>query len=312
MNEICSIAGPVAAGTATAREESRSLLRWITLGAAVLALSVLAMLHGTSVGAASPYPPNTLVSTYFDPRYCDGSVSIVSDASSNLIDICTTTGQRIYPVYPDYGYPAGYVAGNYINGYVNNGYINNGFVNGGYANAYINNGYINPYVNNGAYFNGAYTNGLYGNGIFNNGNTFPAGATFVGGVAYYNDNRFCGDGKIAFVPGQGYFCQNGGPLVPNGVNTVNCSNFFYNGCGTYRFLEVSSSTTQPAATTGTTAVTAAPAAPVAATTQTPTALNASQTQATAANAGGSGVKILSVQSATTPAVAQNDGRDDSR
>lgn len=45
--------------------------------------------------------------SYFDPRYCgDGRVSIVSDKDGNLINVCTMTGVRIYPVYLD-GYPYG-------------------------------------------------------------------------------------------------------------------------------------------------------------------------------------------------------------
>ena len=45
--------------------------------------------------------------SYFDPRYCgDGRVSIVSDNGGNLINVCTTTGVRVYPVYAD-GYPYG-------------------------------------------------------------------------------------------------------------------------------------------------------------------------------------------------------------
>ena len=71
----------------------------------------------------------------------------------------------------------------------------------------------------GPYYGGLYNgytgyNGYYG---YLNNNVFPAGGTAVGGVVYYNDNRFCGDGKVAFVPGRGYYCQNGGPLVTNGV-----------------------------------------------------------------------------------------------
>jgi hypothetical protein len=64
--------------------------------------------------ASSGYPTNTVVSTYYDPRY--GVVSVVTDASGNLIDINTATGQRIYPIYPDYGYGSGYVNGNYTAG----------------------------------------------------------------------------------------------------------------------------------------------------------------------------------------------------
>jgi len=242
------------------RGASRSLLRWIVLGAASMVALAFAVAHSASVGAAAPcvpinyttcvtpgtayvaptyapptyvaptyvapaiattgYPANTVVSTYYDPRY--GVVSVVTDASGNLIDVNAATGQRIYPVFPDYGYGAGYVAGNFIG---NPAFINgNGFINGNYA------------------FNGFnYLNG--------NVNTFPAGGTVAGGVVYYNDNRFCGDGKVAFVPGRGYFCQNGAPLVPNGVTTVNCGDFFAsNGCGIYRPFEVSSTATAPAQT----------------------------------------------------------------
>jgi len=266
MDDTCSVAYPMTVGNASlaARDASRSLLRWVVLGAASIALFALALVHSASVGAAAPcvpinyttcvtpgtsyvaptyvaptyvtptyvtpaiattgtttgYPANTVVSTYYDPRY--GVVSVVTDGSGNLIDVNAATGQRIYPVFPDYGYGAGYVAGNFIG---NPAFINgNGLFNGNYA------------------FNGFnYLNG--------NVNTFPAGGTAVGGVVYYNDNRFCGDGKVAFVPGQGYFCQNGSTLVPNGTTTVNCNNFFgTNGCGIYRPFEVSSPVTAPAQT----------------------------------------------------------------
>lgn len=48
--------------------------------------------------------------TYFDPRYCfDGLVSIVREPSNGApINICTSTGQRIYPIYPDFAPYAGY------------------------------------------------------------------------------------------------------------------------------------------------------------------------------------------------------------
>ncbi len=47
------------------------------------------------------------VVSYIDPRYCgDGRVSIVPDQGGNLINVCTTTGARIYPVVA-YGYPYG-------------------------------------------------------------------------------------------------------------------------------------------------------------------------------------------------------------
>jgi hypothetical protein len=47
------------------------------------------------------------VVSYFDPRYCgEGRVSIVPDKDGNLINVCTSTGVRIYPIYAD-GYPYG-------------------------------------------------------------------------------------------------------------------------------------------------------------------------------------------------------------
>ncbi|HEY7908188.1 MAG TPA: hypothetical protein VIC60_04910, partial [Thermomicrobiales bacterium] len=36
--------------------------------------------------------------------------------------------------------------------------------------------------------------------------------------------------------------QNGGPLVTNGVNTINCNNFFLNGCGIWRGYEADATT----------------------------------------------------------------------
>jgi hypothetical protein len=106
------------------------LRRWLMLGAAGLALVVLALMHGASVGAQSGYPANTVVSTYVDPRYCDGLVSVVTDQYGNLIDVCTTTGQRIYPVYLDYGYATpGYAAPAYVNGNAFYNGFNNGLYN---------------------------------------------------------------------------------------------------------------------------------------------------------------------------------------
>jgi hypothetical protein len=300
MNEVCSVACPMTAGNASFaatsyRDASRSLVRWIVLGAASLVLFVLAAAHSASVGAAVPattngnycinfytcyttptytapvytgptytmpaytaptyvapataaapattsasgYPANAVISTYFDPRY--GEVSVVTDASGNLIDINAQTGQRIYPYLPDngYGFAPGFLGANYVNGNIAfNGY---------------------NFANNYGYLNGNYANF--------NGNAFPAGGTVVGGAVFYNDNRFCGDGKVAFVPNQGYFCQNGGPLVTNGVNTINCNNFFLNGCGIWRGFEADTTATTPAAAVQpqqvtTFAATAAPAAPV--------------------------------------------------
>ncbi len=65
-----------------------------------------AYVYGDATGGG--YPPNTVVSTYFDPRY--GIVSVVTDASGVLIDV-DAVGRRIYPIYPDYGPVTGYYAG---------------------------------------------------------------------------------------------------------------------------------------------------------------------------------------------------------
>ena len=89
------------------------------------------------------YPANAVVSTYFDPRYCNGAVSVVTDASGNLIDVCAATGQRIFPVFPDYGNGFGNGFGS---GFVGNGFVGANFVNG---NAFANGGYANGFVNNG-------------------------------------------------------------------------------------------------------------------------------------------------------------------
>jgi hypothetical protein len=260
----CSDAGVLALED---RATSPLMLRWIILGAAMM-LAALGLMNGTSVGAqttttttattttASGYPPNTAISTYVDPRYCNGLVSVVTDASGNLIDVCTTTGQRIFPVYPDYGiaFASGLIGANFINSPT---YIAPAFIQPGTANGITCNGVY------GCPFGGGFVSS--GNFSYLNGNVFPAGGTAVGGVVYYNDNRFCGDGKIAFVPNQGYFCQNGGALVTNGVNSVNCGNFFVNGCGIWRGYEADTAT--PAAATQAQQVTAfaattAPAAPV--------------------------------------------------
>ncbi len=90
--------------------------RLLVVGAG-LALLILSLLPAMAVGAQSPYPPNTVVSTYFDARY--GPVSVVTDASGNLIDLNAATGQRIYPVYADNSvYSGAYVAPAYTNAYV--------------------------------------------------------------------------------------------------------------------------------------------------------------------------------------------------
>jgi hypothetical protein len=81
---------------------------------AAFGLLLLALVPA-AVGAS--YPPNTVVSTYFDARFCgNGQVSVVSDQNGNLINICTATGQRIDPAAYgatgyNYGYAPGYGAG---------------------------------------------------------------------------------------------------------------------------------------------------------------------------------------------------------
>jgi hypothetical protein len=71
----------------------------------------------TAPASGSGYPPNAVISSYFDPRYCgNGAVSIVTDQYGNLINVCTSSGVRIYPAYPPYGYPYGYTNGYYVNG----------------------------------------------------------------------------------------------------------------------------------------------------------------------------------------------------
>ncbi len=62
---------------------------------------------GTSGRTWRGYPNIVNAVSYFDPRYCgDGRVSIVPDKDGNLINVCKTTGARIFPVYG--GYPYGY------------------------------------------------------------------------------------------------------------------------------------------------------------------------------------------------------------
>jgi hypothetical protein len=103
------------------RRLGRRRLVVVATGLAMLILTL--MVPAVAVGAQSAYPPNTVVSTYFDARY--GEVSVVTDASGNLIDINAQTGQRIYPVYPDYNsaYTNGYVAPAYTNVYVTPAYV---------------------------------------------------------------------------------------------------------------------------------------------------------------------------------------------
>lgn len=309
-------------------------LRWLVLGAASLALVILAFSHVSTVGAAAPadcvpvnyttcfsngvyytngnpsatinptysyvaptyiapsytapsytapayvapnttstgYPPNTVVSSYYDPRY--GPVSVVTDATGNLIDVNSATGQRIFPAFPDYGYNIPYFNGNYING---------NFVNGcpaGNFSCLGNYPYIAPNIA------GCPT------GNFSCLGNYP----YLSGYPYYT----------------GVYTGNYNVVAPSGNPIV---------LGPpYRVAEVSQPTTAttdaaasaPAApvapaTTATT-VTAAPAAAAPAP-QMATALNTPQT--TAAPASDANVQILSVQPATTPAATDHSGsRDD--
>jgi hypothetical protein len=86
--------------------------------------------------SGSGYPPNTVISTYFDPRY--GTVSIVTDQWGNLINVNAATGQRIYP-YADYGY-FGYGFG-----------YTNSFYPGAYYGGYPYYGYGANYCGTGLY-----------------------------------------------------------------------------------------------------------------------------------------------------------------
>jgi hypothetical protein len=215
-----------------------------------------------------------LVRTYFDYRYCGGVVNIVSE-NGVLINRCPD-GTRVFPVYGDYGngFVGSYLGGNYVGAaflntptYIAPSYIPPGTYNGITCNGLYGCPFGGNVAVNGAFpFN--YLNGNLCNVNVNCLNTFPAGGTVVGGVVFYNDNRFCTDGKLAFVPGRGYFCQNGGPLVTNGAATVNCSNFFFNGCGIWRGFEADAApATQPQQVTAFAAPAAkapvvAPAAPV--------------------------------------------------
>ncbi|MGI8858269.1 MAG: hypothetical protein ACR2JW_21210 [Thermomicrobiales bacterium] len=138
---------PIAAGLVASRPERamRRLGRRRLLAAATgLTMLILTLtVPAIAVGAQSAYPPNTVVSTYFDARY--GEVSVATDASGNLIDINAVTGQRIYP-YADYtsAYTNAYLAPAYRNGYVAPSYV---APNYGSATAYS---YANPAAYNGS------------------------------------------------------------------------------------------------------------------------------------------------------------------
>lgn len=148
----------------------RRPVRRLTLFAASLALMALALIPGMAVGAQSAYPPNTVVSTYFDARYCgDGAVSVVTDSGGNLIDICTSTGIRIYPVYADYPTSAAYT----VPVYANASYL-------GTAPLYANTSYAGNYTGT-AYSNGAYVYRQY----TDNSSNCPSGAVTQTAAGYF-------------------------------------------------------------------------------------------------------------------------------
>jgi len=271
MNMACSTGYSAAA--VTSPSFGRGLVRWAVLGAAGVIALILALSHSMVAGAQAPttncipisygncvttgapftnvgtttitsntgIPGNAAVSgPYFDPRY--GFVQVVTDGSGNLIDINPQTGQRIYPVFPDFGI-GGVIGNGFIGANFNNGF--NGF-NGNFVNRFNGfNGINANFVNGFNGFNGSFFNNAT---FFNNNGAFPAGATNIGGGVFtYNDNRFCGDGKLFFVVGRGSFCQNGG--FANGNGGFSNANF--------RGFEVNTATPQQATT-----VTAKVAAPV--------------------------------------------------
>jgi len=217
---------------------------------AVAALGMLLLLFSlvpAAVGAASPYPPNTVISTSFDPRFCgDGQVSIVSDSGGNLINVCMSTGQRIDPTayaVPGYNYGSAPV---YNGGAVppfNSGYIPTTIINNGYTNSVYgstgNGTVVRQYTDNNSNCpNGDVTQTLGGffctvNGqpaasslSFNNG--YPPYAPYApgySGTAYgptgnasvirqYNDgNSNCSNGDVTQTL-SGFFCTaNGAPAI---------------------------------------------------------------------------------------------------
>jgi len=138
------------------------------------------------VVSTSGYPPNALISSYFDPRYCgNGAVSVVTDAGGALINICTSTGQRVLPVYPDY-VPVPYApAVPYGTSAYTLGYYGNGAASG------YNYGYT-PYA---ASYNNGYASG------------------FTGTRQYTDNNSNCPNGDVTQTS-SGFFCTaNGAPAV---------------------------------------------------------------------------------------------------
>ncbi|GEM_PF-3348113 len=164
------------------------LIPAIIVGAALL---IAALGSSAAVGATAPFPPGATCSgismcqpspdyryagnrtTYADPRYCvRGLVSVVTDPRyGELIDVCSSTGQRIFPVSygaSPYAMPFSSVAAP-VNGYRYN-----------HSRCTLS------------------TCVLPANGS----------GTIVGDTYYYNDSRFCSDGKISLTLNTGqYFCS---------------------------------------------------------------------------------------------------------
>jgi hypothetical protein len=176
------------------------------LTVASVGLLLALLVPAATVGAQSPYPPNTVVSRYTDPRYCgDGQVSVVTDGSGDLMDVCTSNGQRIYPVdagVGSYGYGAP---------------VYNPGIQGGVP-------YFPPGYNPTAPGTGAYTLPPYApNGItppFNGGYSPPAsGTTGTTGtiVRQYNDgNSNCPNGDVTQTT-TGFYCTaTGQPAAATG------------------------------------------------------------------------------------------------
>jgi len=155
--------------------------------------------YGAGAGSRSGYPPNALISSYFDPRYCgNGAVSVVTDAGGALIDICTSTGQRILPVYPDYSSFGGF-----------GGYPGYGSGFGGYGGGA-------PTYSYGYGFNNGFNTGFSGYTGFTGfaggyqpypvSNTTTNGNTAANGYGSYTDPRTnCPGGQVSSTP-SGFFC----------------------------------------------------------------------------------------------------------
>lgn len=231
----------------------------------------------TIPSASSGYPANTVISTYYDPRY--GVVSVVTDQYGNLIDVNAATGQRIYPAFPDYG--IGYGAG-----FINPAYINGNFV---YNGAF-------PY----GYFNGCPAGNFSCLG-YNNG--CPVGNFSC--LGYYNGCPVGNFSCLGYPYSTGVVTSDYTLVAPNG-NPITLG-------PPYRVKEVTAPTaatsapvSAPAAAPAS-AVTAAPAAPAAPAAGYVTALNTSSapTTAPAAATGGSNVHVLSAPATTAPAATRD-------